>query len=83
MSSVVPSESVSTTAACYVSGASAGASTSQEMIPGDPTEFARLFQEQFPTTPFRSALAVIRLAADNATVPFIARYRPFHLIRYC
>jgi uncharacterized protein len=75
MSSVVPSESESTTAACYVSGASAGASTSQEMIPGDPTEFARWFQEQFPTIPFRSALAVIRLAADNATVPFIARYR--------
>jgi hypothetical protein len=51
MSSVVPSESEGTTAACYVSGASAGASTSQEMIPGDPTEFARWFQGQFPTIP--------------------------------
>jgi uncharacterized protein len=75
MSSVVSPESESTTADSYVSGAPAGATNSQEMIPGNPTEFARWFQEQFPTIPFRSALAVIRLAADKATVPFIARYR--------
>jgi uncharacterized protein len=45
------------------------------MIAGDPTQFARWFQEQFPTIPFRSALAVIKLASEGATVPFIARYR--------
>jgi uncharacterized protein len=46
-----------------------------EMIAGDPGKFARWFQEQFPTIPFRSALAVIKLASEGATVPFIARYR--------
>jgi uncharacterized protein len=46
-----------------------------EMIAGDPSQFARWFQEQFPTIPFRSALTVIKLASEGATVPFIARYR--------
>ena len=45
------------------------------MIAGDPSQFARWFQEQFPTIPFRSALAVIKLASEGGTVPFIARYR--------
>ena len=46
-----------------------------QMIAGDPSQFARWFQEQFPTIPFRSALAVIKLASEGSTVPFIARYR--------
>lgn len=79
MSSAVRSESVVTTSTTYVSGYSSvdapAANNSDEMIAGDPTEFARWFQEQFPAIPFRSALAVIRLAAEKATVPFIARYR--------
>ncbi len=79
MSSAVRSESPVTTHSNYVSGFSSvdapAANNSDEMIAGDPTEFARWFQEQFPAIPFRSALAVIRLAAEKATVPFIARYR--------
>jgi uncharacterized protein len=79
MSSAVRSESVVTTPTAYVSGYipadTPTANSSDEMIAGDPTQFARWFQEQFPTIPFRSALAVIRLAAEKATVPFIARYR--------
>lgn len=82
MSSAVRSESVITPSSSYSSGEtthSAGsdqaANSSNEMIAGDPNQFARWFQEQFPTIPFRSALAVIRLAAEKATVPFIARYR--------
>ena len=87
MSSAVRSESVIAPATSYSSGSySSGhaplpsgdapsANTSDEMIAGDPTQFARWFQEQFPAIPFRSALAVIRLAAEKATVPFIARYR--------
>jgi protein Tex len=75
MSSAVRSGSVATTSTSYVFGEPGTANQSDEMIAGDPTQFARWFQEQFPAIPFRSALAVIRLAADKATVPFIARYR--------
>lgn len=53
----------------------AGATRTQEIIPGDPNQFARWFQEQFPAIPFSSALTVIRLATGGATVPFMARYR--------
>jgi uncharacterized protein len=50
-------------------------SGSPEMIPGNPAQFAGWFQEQFPAIPFRSALAVMKLASDGSTLPFIARYR--------
>lgn len=46
-----------------------------ELIAGDPNQFARWFQEQFPAIRFTSALAVIKLASEGGTVPFIARYR--------
>ena len=82
MSSAVRSESVIAPATSYssgitthLSGDAPATNSSDELIAGDPTQFARWFQEQFPAIPFRSALVVIRLAADKATVPFIARYR--------
>jgi uncharacterized protein len=82
MSSVVRSESVITPSTSYSSETvahspenAAATNGPDEIIAGNPTQFARWFQEQFSTIPFRSALAVIRLAAEKATVPFIARYR--------
>jgi uncharacterized protein len=75
MSSAVRSGSAITTPTSYSSTDAPTAVTSNEMIAGDPSQFATWFQSQFPAIPFRSALAVIRLAADKATVPFIARYR--------
>ena len=75
MSNAVRVESQVSPATSYVFNESGAANQSQEMIPGDATQFARWFQEQFPAIPFRSALAVIRLASEKATVPFIARYR--------
>jgi uncharacterized protein len=75
MSSVVPPTSAVHTAAFHISGESPSSTNTQAIIPGDATQFARWFQGEFPSIPFRSALAVIRLAADKATVPFIARYR--------
>lgn len=75
MSSAVNIESTTATAIPVVSSENGGGKRSQEMISGDSNQFARWFQEQFPAIPFRSALAVIRLATEGATVPFIARYR--------
>src|ERR1700710_937495 len=42
-----------------------------------PTEmtFNSWFAAQHPTIPIGSALAVLRLAEEGGTVPFIARYR--------
>ena len=37
--------------------------------------FESWFSESNPKIPYRSALAVLELAAEGATVPFIARYR--------
>jgi hypothetical protein len=72
MSSAVRPESVIAPSSSYSSGdghnspgTSLATNGSDEMIAGDPTQFARWFQEQFPTIPFRSALAVIRLAAEK------------------
>lgn len=52
MSSAVRSESTITTHTTYVSEYSSvdapAANNSDEMIAGDPTEFARWFQEQLP-----------------------------------
>ena len=64
-----------TTTEIPASNEAGGATRPHEMIPGDPNQFARWFQEQFPAIPFRSALVVIRLANEGATVPFMARYR--------
>lgn len=75
MSSAVTIEYTTATETAVVSGENAGGKRPQEMISGDANQFARWFQEQFPAIPFRSALAVIRLATEGATVPFIARYR--------
>ncbi len=75
MSSAVNIEYTTATETAVVSSENAGAKRSQDMIAGDPNQFAHWFQEQFPAIPFRSALAVIRLATEGATVPFIARYR--------
>jgi uncharacterized protein len=40
-----------------------------------PHDFASWFQGEHPSIPLASAEAVIALAGDGATVPFIARYR--------
>src|SRR6185436_6278513 len=40
-----------------------------------PHDFASWFRAEHPKVPLASAEAVIALASDGATVPFIARYR--------
>ena len=37
--------------------------------------FETWFQSLYPTIPVRSAAAVLQLAAEGGTIPFIARYR--------
>jgi uncharacterized protein len=37
--------------------------------------FETWFQSLYPTIPVASAAAVLALAAEGATIPFIARYR--------
>jgi uncharacterized protein len=75
MSSPVSIEPPGVVEPSVVSNESTGTKKSQDVIPGDPNQFARWFQEQFPHIPFRSALVVIRLTTEGGTVPFIARYR--------
>ncbi len=75
MSSAVHIEYTTATDTPVASSETAGGTRPQDMITGDPNQFARWFQEQFPAIPFRSALVVIRLATEGATVPFMARYR--------
>lgn len=76
MSSAVLSESeVITTEPSAVSRDSNRSGEQPELIPGDPSQFAQWFQDQFPAIPFRSALTVMRLSQEGATVPFMARYR--------
>lgn len=40
-----------------------------------PVTFELWFQSQYPAIKLHGALSVVRLAAEGATVPFIARYR--------
>ena len=45
------------------------------MVKGSSLEFETWFKDHCPEIPLRSASAVLRLTAEGATLPFIARYR--------